>query len=409
MVTAAIAVTPVGAPVVSDEYTEELAFGEDESETYPAVVAYGEEGPTVVAPVPTARGRAGKTMVPQPMEAEAEIVDEPAPLPALEPAPSIKPTPRPAPPAAVAPLGVRPPEPRPLPPAPQVQRPTPMPPPVAMAPVPPQRPASSVQVGRLGATDGVKVALVGALSFLVPTVLMLGAYGALRAGRPTVPDEAPAPIPIRVSAVPERPAPRVPTAPAQPPVPAEAAISAPTLSAPSVVAAPPAPQPVVAAPRPRVRPPPEPTPAPVLSAPVEATVYRSSGTEAPPAAPAPVAAPVAELRSAPPPTAKALPAADAKLGGTFVGKYLNKPASLQIDFLPGGRVGGQLMVHEAGITLTTRLAGTYAAGVGGVATFAVVEQGVTEPSVLSGTLDGQTAEGKVTAGGRIRGRFYVRR
>jgi hypothetical protein len=110
-----------------------------------------------------------------------------------------------------------------------------------------------------------------------------------------------------------------------------------------------------------------------------------------------------------PAKARATPAADARLGGTFVGRYLNRPASLQLDMLPGGRVGGQLMVHDAGLTTTTRLAGTYAASAGGVVTFAVVEQGVTEPGVLSGTLDGQTAEGKVTGGGRVRGRFYVRR
>ncbi len=428
VVTAAVSVTPSGAAPLSDEYTDELAFGDDESETYAAAGGYGEEGPTVVAPVPGSRAR-------QTLEGEMVV---PAPLPVPQPAAAIKLTP---PPAAMAmPRGAREATPIPTPmPIPRnlgvsQGRPAQLPPPVQArpsvavvsvsatppiveAPLPrqpaPARPPVNAPRWANGAAYA-KMALFLVTCFSVSSFSILGVYVLRRSTDIVVAVAPPTQIPIHVSAIPERPPARIPTAPAVAP-PVVVAVAPPAVPPPVPLEAAAAPTPTT----PRVRTkavakPPAPVAA-VVSAPVQtpedATVYRAGGQDA-------VAGSLAEVRGTtpttraaegPPARSAAAPSPDAKLGGTFVGKYLTKPASLQLELLPGGRIGGQLMVHEAGITTTTKLTGTYASGGGGVATFAVVEQGVSEPGVLSGTLDGQTAEGKVTGGGRIKGRFYVRR
>jgi len=168
----------------------------------------------------------------------------------------------------------------------------------------------------------------------------------------------------------------------------------------------PEPKPARAASRPRPRPvrrtpPPEPEPEPEV-ADMEEPVPM---VEPPPPEPEP------EPEPPPPTVAKraVVPIAAARQSGTYVGKVQNGDFTMQLVFRPGGVLQGILEVERDGETVNLGAAGNYTIGADDVITIALVEAGTANPRVYSGQVADGVAEGRVSEGGRNRGRFRAKR
>jgi len=166
---------------------------------------------------------------------------------------------------------------------------------------------------------------------------------------------------------------------------------------------------VAARPRPRPRPArPAPAPEPVVAEPEPEPVV-AEVEELVPVVARP--APKPEPEVAVPTTARkpVVPIAAASQSGTYVGRARNRPFTLQLVFRPGGVLQGILQVERNGEVLDIGAAGNYTIGANDVLTIALVETGTPDPRVYSGRVSDGAAEGRVSVGGRNRGRFRAKR
>jgi len=120
------------------------------------------------------------------------------------------------------------------------------------------------------------------------------------------------------------------------------------------------------------------------------------------------AEPEGERPPDPPPPPEAPPEATA-LSGTYQGRIMGRPGSVKLDFLGNDRVRGLVEYQSGGTTSNLIVAGTYALTPDGAATVALVELGTSTPAVYSGAVSGDRLAGRVTIGGRNRGKFVVSR
>jgi hypothetical protein len=110
----------------------------------------------------------------------------------------------------------------------------------------------------------------------------------------------------------------------------------------------------------------------------------------------------------PPPPPPQAPAAAQALDGTYVGRISGRPGSLSIAFGPDGVVTARVQRSDGEGTVNTTAVGDYTLS-GSTATVMLMEQSGAEPLVYSGTIAGGEGQGRLTAAGRSRGRFSVRR
>lgn len=124
----------------------------------------------------------------------------------------------------------------------------------------------------------------------------------------------------------------------------------------------------------------------------------------------PVAPPAALIAARPAVPAPAKPpAAAARLTGTYVGKAAGRPVSIDLEFLAEGDLRVVARVNDGANTRTIDASGQYTLSSDGTATITFVERDVADPSVYSGTADGSVVDGRVTAGGKNKGRLLVAR
>jgi len=222
------------------------------------------------------------------------------------------------------------------------------------------------------ASHSARLAVTFLTCFAGTTFFVLFSWGLITLNRPARPP--PAPPEVRVVEI-EKPVP-VPM-----PVP---------------IAAAPIPEPP-AAPRPRPRPRrtvAPPPPAPVEVAPPEVEV-------------APTPMPVVEAPPPVPPTpAPAVPTAAMLLSGTYSGKSAGEDVVIDLAFRAEGVV--EATIRRPGGGPTTTAIGDYEID-GRQATIMLMERGVTEPLVYTGTVGVAGAEGRVTSGTRNVGRFSAGR
>lgn len=124
-----------------------------------------------------------------------------------------------------------------------------------------------------------------------------------------------------------------------------------------------------------------------------ASVSRGGTRSAP--APAPV-----------PPSATATATA---LSGLYTGKAMGQSISIHLDFRAGGEIKAVVKIRDGAQTVSSVADGTYSVAPDGSATIALMESGSSDPAIYSGTVRPGVAEGRVTVGGRSRGRFRVER
>jgi hypothetical protein len=218
-----------------------------------------------------------------------------------------------------------------------------------------------------------RLAIVFLTSFASTTLVVLASWGLLTRDRPP----APMPQEVRVVEV-ERHVP-VPV-----PVPFRVEVA-------------PTPVPVVTpAPRPSQRPR-RPRPAPVAQAPI--VEPEPILVESQPPTPVPVVAP-------PPPPVAVVPAAAEKLSGTYAGKADGQDVVFQLVFGPEGSVQATIVPQDGSPRRTA--SGEYKLD-GTAATIMLMEKDVADPVVYTGTVDGSSADGRMTSGTRSVGRFSVGR
>jgi hypothetical protein len=253
--------------------------------------------------------------------------------------------------------------------------------------------------------------LVGAfgVSFAATAALVLGMWVGLSAGRegappapaqpvqiapaPTAivaePARGPEPEPIAPEPV-EEPAAAVP-APAAPPVrPAAASIE-------------PDPEPAVAEAPPATVERPEP------AAEEPETVERPEVAVASPKVERPAEPAATAAAAAAPAASRTVPPEASALSGLYLGKSIGKPISMNLQFQPEGSLRAVVKVRDGETTVSAVAEGTYSVGADGVATIALMETSGDEPNVYSGTVGANVCEGRVTTGGRNRGKFRVER
>jgi len=242
-------------------------------------------------------------------------------------------------------------------------------------------------------------------SFAATTLAVLGPLLAIRGV------SSPAVAPQIVMAAPPVMQPKAPVPPTVPAV----ATTPPAPAAPVAVAPV---EPVAAAPRAARSEPVSPSrrsePAPIQrTAPEPVPVAEAPVAEVAPVAPVAIPAPVAApppVVAAPKPTPKApVPTKVKALNGAFTGKADGRMVWIRYQFEPEGKLRAVVRRDVDGVTTTIAARGEWTLAATGRVTFALMEVGMEKPGAYFGHLEGDAGEGRVTYGGRGRGRFEVKR
>jgi hypothetical protein len=88
---------------------------------------------------------------------------------------------------------------------------------------------------------------------------------------------------------------------------------------------------------------------------------------------------------------------------------MGRTLALDLDFKPGGQLGGTIRLHDGTTAIAVPASGTYSIGSDGTVTLSLTETGVAEPAVYSGTMIDKAIDGRVTVAGRSRGKFTAKR